>query len=163
MALGQIIRKRREKKGLTLDEVSRRTGYSKPYLSTIETGRVKNPPADELLHKLEQILDFDDGILLHIAHMEKLPADIREAFEKNQAETEHWRSLFQKLIDHKGSSELDLQSDEILEALRESGSSFDHILTAGRLIPVINSVTAGYPMDYDDKGYPPGWSGGSST
>jgi len=41
MSLGQIIRKKREQLSLTLDEVSSRTGFSKPYLSTIETGKVK--------------------------------------------------------------------------------------------------------------------------
>ena len=61
MSLGQIIRENRDKKKLTLDDISRRTGYSKPYLSTIETGRVKNPPADELLVKLEKILGFTPG------------------------------------------------------------------------------------------------------
>jgi cytoskeletal protein RodZ len=51
MSLGQIIRKKREQLNLTLDEVSNRIGFSKPYLSTIETGKVKNPPSDELLRE----------------------------------------------------------------------------------------------------------------
>ncbi len=46
MSLGQIIRKKREELNLTLDEVSGSIGFSKPYLSTIETGRVKHPPSD---------------------------------------------------------------------------------------------------------------------
>ena len=71
MSLGQIIRNKREQLSLTLDEVSHRTGYSKPYLSTIETGRVRNPPADELLVKLEELLQFESGMLVHIAHIEK--------------------------------------------------------------------------------------------
>ena len=52
MSLGQIIRKRREQLNLTLDEVINSVGFSNPYLSTIETGKVKNPPSDELLIKL---------------------------------------------------------------------------------------------------------------
>ena len=70
MSLGQIIRQKREQLNLTLDEVSNRVGFSKPYLSTIETGKVKNPPGDELLTKLEKILEFAPGLLLHIAHIE---------------------------------------------------------------------------------------------
>ena len=54
MSLGQILRKKREELGYTLDEVSNRIGFSKPYLSTIETGKVKNPPSDEVLTKLEK-------------------------------------------------------------------------------------------------------------
>ena len=52
MSLGQIIRNKREELDLTLDEVSNKVGYSKPYLSTIETGKVKNPPSDDLLTRL---------------------------------------------------------------------------------------------------------------
>jgi len=58
MSLGQIIRNRREELRYTLDEVAARTGFSKPYLSTIETGKVNNPPSDTLLCKLETVLEF---------------------------------------------------------------------------------------------------------
>ena len=75
MSLGQIIRKKREELKLTLDEVSRRVGFSKPYLSTIETGKVKNPPSDELLTKLERTLDFESGLLLHLAHIVLITID----------------------------------------------------------------------------------------
>ena len=52
MSLGEIIRNKREELGLTLDEVGSRIGFSKPYLSTIETGKVNNPPSDELPAKI---------------------------------------------------------------------------------------------------------------
>lgn len=156
MSLGKIIRKKREEHGMTLDEASRRTGYSKPYLSTIETGRVKNPPADELLAKLEDILDFDTGILLHVAHMEKLPADVREAFENNQAEVVHWRALIRELIEDGGELAEKLKADKFGSLLEQPPSNIEHVTTAGRLVPIINKVTAGYPVDYDDLGYPPG-------
>ena len=55
MSLGELIRNKREQLSLTLDAVSEKAGFSKPYLSTIETSKVKNPPSDELLNKLEQI------------------------------------------------------------------------------------------------------------
>ena len=71
MSLGEIIRNKREELGLTLDEVGSRIGFSKPYLSTIETGKVNNPPSDELLQKLEKVLGFEAGILLYMAHMER--------------------------------------------------------------------------------------------
>ena len=88
MSLGKIIRDRREKLGLTLDEMKQRTGFSKPYLSTIETGKVKNPPSDELLSKLETILKFEQKMLLHVAHIEKMPADVRHAFENSITKNE---------------------------------------------------------------------------
>jgi phage repressor protein C with HTH and peptisase S24 domain len=156
MSLGQVIRQQRENLGLTLDEVSRRTGYSKPYLSTIETNRTKNPPADELLVRLEKILEFEPGLLIHIAHMEKLPADVRKAFEDSRAENEEWRSLIQHVIQEGADLSEKIQSDHYQHLLNKSKNNYKTVNSAGRLVPVINNVTAGYPMDYDDKGYPPG-------
>jgi len=156
MSLGQIIRNRREEMGLTLDEASRRTGYSKPYLSTIETGRVKNPPADDLLVKLEQVLGFEAGLLVHIAHVEKLPADVREAFESSKAENAEWRALIQQIISEGGKVEAVLQDERFRRRLEGVGPGCEEVAIAGKLVPVINNVSAGYPMDYDDKGYPPG-------
>ena len=156
MALGKIIRGKREETGLTLDEVSHRTGYSKPYLSTIETGRVKNPPADELLVKLEELFGFESGLLLHIAHMEKMPADIREAFENSRAENEQWRALIGQMMDSGDNAAELMQSAKLRDMLNSSQQNYEHVHTAGKLVPVINSVAAGYPVDFDDKGYPPG-------
>ena len=98
MSLGQIIRKKREQLNLTLDEVSSRVGFSKPYLSTIETGRVKNPPGDELLLKLEKVLQFQAGLLLHIAHMERLPSDIRQGYESTEAENKKFNKITERII-----------------------------------------------------------------
>ena len=94
MSLGQIIRKKREQLNLTLDEVSSRVDFSKPYLSTIETGKVKNPPSDELLRKLEKVLEFEPGLLLHIAHMEGLPSDIRQKYESAKLRTKNFGSFY---------------------------------------------------------------------
>ena len=153
MALGQIIRKKREQLNLTLDEVSRRIGFSKPYLSTIETGKVKNPPSDELLRRLERILEFEQGLLLHIAHMESLPSDIRQGYESAEAENQKWRHLIKKLIITKSNvSRLDkLLTESQLDPGKTTSS-----LAAGRLVPVINKVAAGYPADFNDLDYPVG-------
>jgi repressor LexA len=153
MSLGQIIRQRREELKLTLDEVSNRIGFSKPYLSTIETERVKNPPSDELLTKLERVLKFEHGILLRIAHVEGLPADVREEYESAEAENQKWRQIVQSIIENKtkttnlkkviAKNKLDLTEDK-------------SILAPGRLVPIINKVAAGYPTDFNDLDYPVG-------
>jgi phage repressor protein C with HTH and peptisase S24 domain len=153
MSLGQIIRKKREQLHLTLDEVSNRIGFSKPYLSTIETGKVKNPPSDELLTKLEKILEFDSGLLLHIAHIEGLPADVRQEYESAEAENQKWRHIAKNLIDKKA------DSNRLTELLAESDLNIEHEklpLAPGRLVPVINKVSAGYPTDFNDLDYPVG-------
>jgi repressor LexA len=153
MSLGQIIRNRREELGLTLDEVAAYSGFSKPYLSTVETGRVKNPPSDELLCKLEAYLKFTPGQLLHVAHMERMPSDIRRDFESIDAENRKYKQLLKRIAEHQVDStrvgellkEFDLQTEQAVNELK-----------AGQLVPVINRVSAGYPADFDDMGYPVG-------
>jgi len=153
MSLGQIIRKKREQLNLTLDEVSGRSGFSKPYLSTIETGKVKNPPSDELLIKLEKILEFEKGILLHIAHMERLPSDIRQEYESADAENQKWRQLIKNIIHQKTDVS---QLDMLLVENQLDGEKGGLTISAGRLVPVINKVAAGYPSDFNDLDYPVG-------
>jgi repressor LexA len=147
MSLGQIIRKKREQLHLTLDEVSAGVGFSKPYLSTIETGKVHNPPSDELLTKLEKILEFEPGLLLHIAHMESLPPDIRQEYESAEAENQKLRQFIKNLVHKKTDA---VQADAILAESEKASVS------AGRLVPVINKVAAGYPADFNDLDYPAG-------
>jgi repressor LexA len=81
-SLGPKIRGRRRKLGLTLDELSGRTGISKPYLSLIENSRVNNPPSDEKLRRLEQSLGFGAAELVGQAHLERTPQDIRAILMK---------------------------------------------------------------------------------
>ncbi len=153
MSLGQIIRNRREELDLTLDEVSQRVGFSKPYLSTIETGKVKNPPGDELLAKLEQVLKFENGTLLHMAHIERMPSDIRGAYEAKEAENQKLRQYVQKHMG-KGKKKGDLNA--IIGKTRLNVAEGKSALAAGRLIPIINRVSAGYPTDFNDLEYPVG-------
>jgi phage repressor protein C with HTH and peptisase S24 domain len=132
---------------LTLDDVSASVGFSKPYLSTIETGKVHNPPSDELLTKLEKALEFEPGLLLHIAHLESLPPDIRQEYESTEAENQKLRQFIKNLVHKKTDA---VQVDAILAGSEKASVS------AGRLVPVINKVAAGYPADFNDLDYPAG-------
>ncbi len=153
MALGNIIRKKREELKLTLDEVSRRVGFSKPYLSTVETGKVNNPPSDELLRGLEQVLGFEPGLLLHIAHVERLPSDIRQEYESAEAENKRLRSIIRQLIGKSGGK---AKVNKLLKAKKVNVEQVSESISPGRLVPVINKVAAGYPSDFDDLDYPVG-------
>lgn len=153
MSLGEIIRNKREQLDLTLDEVSGKVEFSKPYLSTIETGKVKNPPSDELLNKLEQILKFKPGVLLHIAHMERLPADVRSDYESFEAENKKWRQIIKNLMNKR------TRLNQLGKVLTKSALSIKQAgptLPASQLVPIINKVSAGYPADFDDLDYPVG-------
>lgn len=155
MSLGQIIRNRRNEMDITLDEVSEKVGFSKPYLSTIETEKVKNPPSDELLKKLENVLKFEPGTLRYAANLDRMSADVRQQYEASEAENQQWRKLMQHLMDKK------VKDKDFNEMLTKSHIQIDKKFTKlepGRLIPVINRVAAGYPVDFDDLQYPAGFA-----
>jgi phage repressor protein C with HTH and peptisase S24 domain len=153
MSLGKIIRNKREELGLTLDEVSSRVGFSKPYLSTIETGKVNNPPSDELLRKLERVLGFESGLLLYIAHIERLPSDVRERYESSEAENKKFRQFIIYLRKTKTDAG---QFDRLLKDNALEVEKPNLPVAPGQLVPVINKVSAGYPTDFDDLDYPVG-------
>ena len=154
MSLGQIIRNKREKLGLTLDEVAAATSFSKPYLSTIETGKVK-PPGDELLKKLEKVLKFESGLLRHIAHIERMPVDIRQDYESKDAQNQRLRAIIRDIVQRKTDpSEL----DDIVKRDRLDISTDSAAIKSSQVVPVINNVAAGYPVDFDDMGYPAGFA-----
>ena len=153
MSLGEILRNKRKELGLTLDEVSGKVGFSKPYLSTIETGRVHNPPSDELLLKLERVLGFETGLLLYIAHIERLPPDVRQRYESSEAENKKFRQLIKDLMEKK------INEEEFVRLLEGSEVEVDRSslpVAPGQLVPIINRVAAGYPTDFDDLDYPVG-------
>lgn len=154
MTFGQIIRQKRKELKLTLDEVAAKTGFSKPYLSTIETGKVKNPPSDKLIGKLEKILKVKSGSLLSLAHKQKIPADLRREFETLTAENQRYRNLIRNFLEQKQRQSLSDLGQVISE------QDFEEVWKrpAGNWIPVINKVAAGYPNDFDDLGYPVGFA-----
>jgi phage repressor protein C with HTH and peptisase S24 domain len=139
--------------GYTLDEVSNRIGFSKPYLSTIETGKVKNPPSDEVLTRLEKTLEFKPGTLLYLGHMEGLPADIRKEWEALHSENQKWREAAKDLMEKKMSP---AQVKRFLSKRKLKIRQKKKPIPAGRQIPVINRVQTGYPRDFDDTDYPVG-------
>ena len=154
MSLGQIIRNKREKLGLTLDEVAAATDFSKPYLSTIETGKVK-PPGDGLLKKLEAVLKFDAGLLRHIAHIERMPADIRQDYETKEAQNQRFRRIIRDIVQRKTDP---AELDEIIRKDSLDISADEDVVKSPQVIPVINKVAAGYPVDFDDMEYPTGFA-----
>jgi len=153
MSLGEIIRRRRGQLALTQDSVSLRAGISKPYLSNIETGRAKNPPTDGVLRSLEQALEFEPDQLTRLAHLARTPRDIRQQHELLEAEVDRLRGIVRELL-ASGPRSPDGALD--LDALTEALGQEDNVefLSAGRLVPVINNVAAGYPQNFTDLDYP---------
>jgi transcriptional regulator with XRE-family HTH domain len=76
MSFGALLRTRRNERGLTLEEVAIRIDLSVPHLSRIERDR-ENPPRDEIIEKLAQIIGIPADDLF--AEARRLPPDLKEA------------------------------------------------------------------------------------
>lgn len=165
LTIGTQIRQRRRRMGLTLDELSGRTGISKPYLSLIETSRVNNPPSDEKLRKIEVALGFNSGFLLSQAHLARTPADVRSMLRKLMAAKQQAPVAGQQpttvaagAATGKPPSAIDLDkafmSGVLQEIAERTGTNVESVVI--NAVPVINKVSAGYPSDFTDLGYPKG-------
>lgn len=176
--MGVRIRRQRRRVGLTLDDMAKRTGISKPYLSLIETGRTPNPPSDEKLIRIEQVLNFKSGELLAEAQLHRTPRDVKAMLTRLLAEraaggeasagTAGGGAATAVLDPPTGSLPLTSASSST------TGISLDALYAAGLLrqfvertvgnvermptnvVPVINRVSAGYPKDFTDLSYPKG-------
>lgn len=157
MALGDLIRQRRESLKMTLDELGKRTGSSKPYLSTVENNKTKHPPSDALLTRIESVLGFEPSELLHIAHMQRLPAAVRKTVETTVAENEQLRGWLHRIV-HEGIAPQTVAQEEAFTRLVPGTAepNAEPVPVAGKLVPIINRVSAGYPVDFDDLDYPTG-------
>jgi phage repressor protein C with HTH and peptisase S24 domain len=174
--LGPKLRRQRRRLGFTLDELTAKTGISKPYLSLIETGRVKSPPSDEKLRRLEHALGFTPGELVSQAHLQRTPRDVRamlhslmkdggaaarkKANGHAAAATAAARDSAAALPGVPASALSTTLDDAYLSGMlqelvdRQSGN-VEHIPT-NPAVPVINRVSAGYPKDFTDLSYPKG-------
>lgn len=159
MNLGELIRHRREQLGLTQDQVAARAGISKPYLSNIETGKAKNPPTDKVLRGLEQGLSVEAGEFCRVAHLARTPPDVRAEKESTEAELEKLKLILRHLLEAGDPAAGPADVTEALARLRDDGDRpvgpLGEIFSAGRQVPLINKVTAGYPHDFTDLDYPP--------
>ena len=154
MSLGDVIRQRREERDLTQDTVSAKVGISKPYLSNIETGRVKNPPTDRIIRALERTLGFGHGELNRLAHLARTPGDVRRDYEQMEAERNKLRAIVKAFLAKAPKTQISgVDLDELAHQI--SGDD-DWRVAAGPTVPIINKVVAGYPVNFTDMDYPPG-------
>jgi len=63
---GPYLRSARERKGLSLRAVEEATGISNPYLSQLESGKVRQP-SPIVLHKLATLLEVSYADLMRLA------------------------------------------------------------------------------------------------
>ena len=78
---GDLVRKLRKEKGLTLEAVAKKIGSHKGYVSGIETDKV-NPPSVNLIKKFAKVFGQDARALARLAWVDKAPEILREDAEK---------------------------------------------------------------------------------
>ena len=95
--LGNIIRERRKLIGLTLEEVAKKTGFSRGHISYVETGRTKSPSfytmiliADALNVNIISFVDLDSESTIF-----KAPDDY---FIKEYAKLDKKNRLFMRRV-----------------------------------------------------------------
>ena len=64
--LGRFLRAARDAKALSLRDVERSTGISNPYLSQLESGRIKGP-SPNVLFKLAELYQVDYAEMMDLA------------------------------------------------------------------------------------------------
>ena len=153
MSIGELIRKHREQAGLTQDHLAARVGISKPYLSNIETGRIKNPPSDGVLKSIEGALGFPTDELLRLAHLARTPLDVRHERELLETELAKLRGVLKEFL---------FRSKNLPEGQPGMGSLAASLQcqadnkppSGGGAIPLINKISEDYPLHFNDLDYP---------
>ena len=78
---GDLVKKLRKGKGLTLEAVAKKLGSHKGYVSGIENDKV-NPPSIKIIKKYAKVLGQDARTLARIAWVDKAPEILRQDAEK---------------------------------------------------------------------------------
>ncbi len=74
---GDLVKRLRKEKGLTLEAVAKKIGSHKGYVSGIENDKV-NPPSVKIIRKFAKLFIQDEKTLVRIAWADKAPQIIRE-------------------------------------------------------------------------------------
>jgi len=146
MSLGQVIRKYREELSLTQDRLASSAGISKPYLSNIATGKVKNPPADHVLLALEKALGIEGRQLIRMAHLARTPPDVREEHELLEAQVRELRGVIRQML---GGGRPPISAADLDQPRLGPPKPAGRISPSGA-IPVVNTVSGGYPQRLAD-------------
>lgn len=77
---GDLVRKLRKERNMTLEAVARRIGSHKGYVSGIENGKV-NPPSVKFIRKFAKLFAWDERQMTIMAYVDKAPKLARDAAE----------------------------------------------------------------------------------
>lgn len=146
--------------GVSLDALAARVGCAKSYLWALEHGR-KGPPSDALIARLESALGIEPGTLSAAARWSRTPGPVRRDIHRLRERGRSGERLA-RLLGEKARAGASLDElyksgalGALIDRLAPSPASAESVEAALPLeIPLINRVTAGYPADFTDLGYP---------
>ncbi len=101
---GDLVKRLRKEKGLTLEAVAKKIGSHKGYVSGIENDKV-NPPSVKIIRKFARMFAQDERTLVRIAWADKAPDIIREDAQRMVA-----------LAENEGASAVDLTRVPLLNS-----------------------------------------------
>jgi transcriptional regulator with XRE-family HTH domain len=122
---GDLVKRLRKERGLTLEQVARRIGSHKGYVSGIENDKV-NPPSVKIIRKFARLFGRDERGLVRIAWADKAPAIIRDEAQR-----------FMSLAEADGASSIDLATVPLLNTVASGLAS--EVGADGRLKPLIQA------------------------
>jgi transcriptional regulator with XRE-family HTH domain len=125
---GDLVKRLRKERGLTLEAVAKKIGSHKGYVSGIENDKV-NPPSVKIIKKFAKLFTQDERTLVRIAWADKAPAIIREDAQRVMA-----------LADSEGASPVDLSRVPLLNTVSTGYAS--ELGADGRVKPAVNAVLA---------------------
>ena len=144
--VGSLIRAERQRANMTIDTLAERIGCSKGQLSLMETGRRTVSVA--WAEAIEQALDIEDGRIVDALRWDKTPAEVRAEIEANRHQSRELVDQLKQAL-HSGSP-----LDTLRQIVEETSSNVEPPRPLRSQIPIINSVAAGYPIEFTDLGYP---------
>jgi len=74
---GDLVKKLRKDRSMTLEQVARKIQSHKGYVSGIENGKV-NPPSVKFIRKFARIFQYDEKQMVRMAYVDKAPKLIRD-------------------------------------------------------------------------------------
>jgi repressor LexA len=167
--IGSISRGERERAGVTQESLAARLRISKSQLSLIESG--KRSIDEARVARIEKLLKITDGRLTATLRWDQTPAPVRAELAALSERDQGSRVLARKLREvararssgrrpaasaRQRGALLDdlLKSGELRKWIETHARNVDGPVPAGRQIPVINRVAAGYPREFTDLDYP---------
>jgi transcriptional regulator with XRE-family HTH domain len=125
---GDLVKRLRKERSLTLEAVAKKIGSHKGYVSGIENDKV-NPPSVKIIKKFAKLFNQDERTLVRIAWADKAPAIIREDAQRVMA-----------LAESEGASPVDLTHVPLLNTVVTGYSS--ELGADGRVKPAASATLA---------------------